>query len=138
MKTRFFLMIAIVLFAGIPGAFSQRGYTEFKTEDNIKVMYRWQRLQPFNRDSDMVLNLRVTNLSESHVVLNYSINFYNENFAIFESEKSSLCLKPGQSLRGGFADLRFAVDGMKRNIVESETFSWDFFEFDVEEVENCD
>jgi hypothetical protein len=138
MKTRNFFILALLLLTGIFSSYGQRGYTELKTEDNIKVMYRWQRLQHFNKNSDAVLNLRLTNLSESHVVLTYSLNFYENKIAVYESETQRLCLKPGQSLRGGYADLRFTVEGMKLEMVERDTFSWEFFDFDVEEVESCE
>jgi hypothetical protein len=137
MKTRNFLILGILLMTGVFSSFAQRGYKEFTTEENLKIMYRWHKLQPFNKNSDAVLNLRVTNTSQSHVVWTYSVNFYENKVAVYQSETERLCLKPGQSLRGGYAGLRFTVEGMKLETVEKDTFTWEFFDFDVEEVESC-
>jgi hypothetical protein len=133
-----YLLFMGFLFAGVFSGYSQRGYTEFKTQDGIKVMYRWQRLNPLQKDSDAVLNLRVTNLTESHVEWTHSVIFYNDKLPIYESEPAVLCLKPGQSARGGFADLRFTVEGMKLDVVNTDLFDWEFFDFEVKPVESCD
>jgi hypothetical protein len=138
MKTRLFLAtLGVFLLTLLPAA-AQRGFTEFETEEDIKVMYRWQRATFFLKDSDAVLGLRATNLSDSHVKWTYSVAFYNDKMLTYESEPSVLCLKPGQSRRGSLAGLRYSLEGMKLVDVESESFSWDFGIFDVDKVESCD
>ncbi len=117
---------------------AQRGYTEFETEDSIKVMYRWQRATFFDKDSDAVLNLRVTNENETAVNWTFIVGFYKDELLVYQSEENQLCLKPGQSLRGGIAGLRFSLEDKKLEDTEKEDFSWDFVIFDVEEVESCE
>jgi hypothetical protein len=138
MKAKLILATLGLLFLTILSASAQRGFTEFETEDDIKVMYRWQRATFFLKNIDAVLGLRVTNLSDSHVKWTYSVAFYNDKMLSYESETSELCLKPGQSRRGSLAGLRYSVEGMKMEDVQSDSFSWDFGIFDVEKVENYD
>lgn len=131
------LLVSVLLFSAI-AANAQRGYTEFETEDNIKTMYRWQRAAFFDKDSDAVLNLRVTNENETAVNMTFIVGFYNDGLLVYQSEENQLCLKPGQSRRGGLAGLRFTLEDLKLEDTEEEGFSWDFVTFDVEEVESCD
>lgn len=131
------LLVTVLLFSAI-AANAQRGYTEFETEDNIKTMYRWQRATFFKKDSDAVLNLRVTNENETAVNMTFIVGFYNDGLLVYQSEENQLCLKPGQSRRGGLAGLRFTLEDLKLEDTEEEGFSWDFVTFDVEEVESCD
>lgn len=136
MKRKLFIVMAFMAIgAGL--TFGQRGYTEFGKEENLMVMYRWQRASFFQKDSDAVLNLRVTNENESAVEWTFTVGFYNDEALMYESEQVTLCLKPGQSRRGGLAGLRFTVDGMKMDAVEDEKFSWEFGVYDVDEVEDC-
>ncbi len=138
MKIKYFIASVFILFIATFGLYAQRGYTEFVTQDSIQVMYRWQKVSPFKKDSDAVLNLRATNLSDSAAKWTFTVVFYNDKMAIHESEITTLCLKPGQSLRGGLAGLRYTVEGMKLDAVDTDYFTWDFDLFEVEKVENCD
>jgi hypothetical protein len=137
MKIRLLIAIGTIMFMTTTSLFAQRGYIDLKTEENLKIQYRWQRVSPLDKKSDAMLNLRVTNLSESAVKWSFTIVFYNDKMAVHESEVTKICLKPGQSLSGGLAGLRYTQEGLKLDVVEKESFSWEFETFEVEEVENC-
>jgi len=138
MTTRIFLLTLVVFVIGSFSSVAQRGYTDFKAEEGLKVMYSWQKVSPFKKDSDVSLNLRVTNENEYAVKWSFTVIFYNDKTAVQESELTEVCLKPGQSLRGGLAGLRFSVDGLKMEDVNSDHFEWDIEKFDVEEVGSCE
>jgi len=138
MKTSiYYFLAAIVISLGSLTAEAQRGYTKFDNEENMEIMYRWQRASIFDRESDAVLNIRVTNQNDSDVNWTYAVGFYIDGMLVFESETYELCLREGQSRRGGLAGLRFTMEGVKPEDVEKENFQWDFVVFDVEEVESC-
>lgn len=137
MSYKTLLLLVSVLFISAIAANAQRGYTEFETEDNMKTMYRWQRATFFKKDSDAVLNLRVTNENETAVKMSFIVGFYDGGLLVYQSEENQLCFKPGQSRRGGLAGLRFTLEDLKLEDTEKEEFSWDFVTFDVEEVESC-
>lgn len=116
---------------------AQRGYTEFMEEEGIQVMYKWQRSVFYKKDSDAVLNLRISNQKETHALVNFSVGFYKDGMLLYESDENQLCLKPGQTRRGGLADLRFSVEGMKKEDAKDDSYSWEFTTFDVAETDEC-
>lgn len=130
------LIIATFVFTAL-SLQAQRGYSEFENEEGMKVMYRWHRMSIFSKDSDAVLNLRVTNERETAVKWTFTVGFYDDQQLVYESDENTLCFKPGQSRRGGPAGLRFTKEGMKLEDAEKDSFSWDFGIFDVDEVDDC-
>jgi len=141
MKRNLFAYVTVVLLTlllAFPSAQAQRSYNEFSTQDSVHVQYKWQRSNILVRDSDAVLALRVTNQDEHAVKWTFSVGFYEKGVLVFESEKNELCLRAGQSRRGGLAGLRFTREDMSLDDVEKETFAWDFTTFEVERVESCD
>lgn len=138
MKTTIYYFLAAVVISLVSlNAKAQRGYTKFDNEENMDIMYRWQRASAIDRESDAALNIRVTNQNESAVNWTYSVGFYIDGLLVYESETYELCLLKGQSRRGGLAGLRFSMEGVKLDDVEKENFQWDFVVFDVDEVDSC-
>ncbi len=137
MKTRILLTITVLFLLSLGKLSAQRGYTDLKTEENIKIMYRWHNVTPTDKNSDAVLNLRVTNENNYAVKWTFTVVFLSDKMARHESETSSVCMKPGQSLRGGIAGLRFTAPGLKLEEVQSASFTWEFGDFEVERVEGC-
>jgi hypothetical protein len=131
-----FIAVAVMLVFSISVSLAQRGYTELKTVDNVKIMYSWQKATPMV-NSDAALSLRATNQNDYPVKWTFSLVFYHDKKAVHESELTEVCLKPGQSLRGGLAGLRFGMEGLKLEEVNSDHFEWEIEQSTVERVENC-
>lgn len=129
--------IAVMLILSISISMAQRGYTELTTVDSVKIMYSWQKATPMV-NSDAVLSLRATNQNDFPVKWTFTLVFYHDKKAVHESEVTEVCLKPGQSLRGGLAGLRFGMEGMKMEEVNSDHFEWEIEQSKVERVENCE
>lgn len=113
-------------------------YEAHETLDELQIDYRWQRERFFVRNSNAVLNLQLTNLSESHLEVYFVIAYYRDDEIFFESEKKSLCLRPGQRIRGGRAGLRFVADDVLRADVDKENFTWDILFSEIREVASCE
>jgi len=137
MKTRILFTFALIVVLSAGNLFAQRGFTDLKTEENLKIMYRWQNVVPGNKASDAVLSLRVTNENDYAVRWTFTVIFYSDRMAQYESETTTVCMKPGQSLRGGIAGLRFTAPGLKLEDVQSESFTLEFGDFSVERVAGC-
>ncbi|MFW6226638.1 MAG: hypothetical protein ACOC31_00890 [Bacteroidota bacterium] len=140
MKKRSFFYasaISVILMLSNFNSNAQRGYTTFTEEEGIKVMYKWQRAVFYKKDSDAVLNLRISNQKEAHVLVNFGVGFYKDGLLLLESDENQLCMKPGQTKRGGLAGLRFAVEDMKKEDAKDESYSWEFTTFDVAETDEC-
>ncbi len=133
----FTVTIFLSLLLAFPG-FAQRGYDKLGVENDVLIQYRWQRENIFDRHSNAVLNLRLTNESEEARELVFTIAFYRDEQIMFESTGNSICLEPGQSRRGGGAGLRFSSEGISRDMTEEEWFSWDILWEEINPVVACD
>jgi hypothetical protein len=136
MKKCMRLLLMIILVALATQARSQQvEYHYFETQDSVRIEYRWARANLLNRNSDAVLYLQVTNMNPYPVAITYSVGFYRDNQLFLESAENKLCLNPGQRRRGSKTDMRFSAEGINMAMIEEKWFSWDVFEFDVEEAE---
>ncbi len=113
-------------------------YEEHATLDELRIDYRWQRERLLVRNSHAVLNLQLTNLSDAHLEVHFLVAFYQDGKIVFESDKNTLCFRPGQRLRGGRAGLRFMADDVFREDVEKEGFDWDILISEINEVSSCE
>lgn len=133
----FFVAGLFLIVAGKP-AFAQVEYLVHDTIEEVKVEYRWQRERFFGSDPNAVLNMRLTNLSEDHVVFSFFPAYYRDGIIMYETPEFTVCIAPGKTLRGGRAGLRFVADGITMSTVEQEWFSWDIPYVHTEIVEDCE
>lgn len=129
-------MVMLLLFLAAAGQVKsqQVEYHYLETQDSIKVEYRWTRANLLNRNSDAVLYLQFTNMNPHAVAITYSVGFYCDQQLFLASADNEVCLKPGQRRRGSRTDMRFSAEGINMSMIEENWFSWDIFEFDVEEA----
>lgn len=113
-------------------------YEPHVTLDELQVDYRWQRERVFAKNSNAVLNLQLTNLSDSHINVHFVVAYYRDGKLFFDSEENVICLSPDQRLRGGRAGLRFVADGILLEDVEEEAFDWDILISEINEVSDCE
>ncbi len=132
-----FATLCIIVCANVAYAQIIR-YEEHTTIDELRVEYRWQRERFFVRDSNAVLNLQLTNLTESYLKVSFVVAYYRDEKIFFESEDNSLCLRPGQRIRGGRAGLRFVADDVLRAEIDEENFAWDILFSEISEVRSCE
>ncbi len=138
MRHFFVCLVMMTLMMGFSmNASAQRGFEDFAREDSLHIQYRWQRANVFNRNSDAVLILRLTNLTEKSLQVTFAIGFYENQKILFQNRDNQVCLKPGQSLRGAPAGLRFGAEGITLDRAREEGFTFDIFDLQVKEVESC-
>ncbi len=138
MKTRIiaFAAFIVICFASQP-AFSQVQYHPLDTIEDVLIEYRWQKASFFGKDPDAILNLKITNISDDFLELVFTAGFYRDGQLFFESPEQDLCLAPGETRRGGRADLRFSAEGIRMSTIEEEWFSWDLPFLNVNIVADC-
>mgnify|MGYP001108979490 CR=1 FL=1 len=119
------------------GSAAQVEYHYYDTFDEIRVGFRWQRSHIFQRGSDAVLNLELTNMRDAAVEVTFTVGFYRDHQLILENSDNSICLKPGQRRRGVRGDLRYSAAGINLEMTEKEWFSWEMFHVEVTEVSDC-
>ena len=133
MKHVFFLIFLGAVFSSNVYA-QQVEYHYFDLRDGVRVDYRWTRSSLFDRGSDAVLYLQMTNENEFPVKIVFTVGFYRDEQLFVESAQNILCLAPGQRRRGSRSDMRYSADGINLAMTEEEWFSWDINDFDVEEA----
>ncbi len=132
------LLLLVFCLFGWKTAFPQSDYHVFDTIQEVKVDYRWQRERFFSRDSNAVLNLQLTNLSEEAVEVVFVATFFRNDQALFETPDFFVCIPAGERVRGGRAGLRFMADGITMSTVARDWFDWDITYMEVVPVLGCD
>ena len=132
MKTRKLFFILTILCCFSSAAYSQMiEYQYFDQQDGIKVEYRWSRSNIFDKNSDAVLRLQMTNENSYPVRIDFTVGFYRNEQLANSSLKTEICLNPGKRRRGSSFDMRFSAGDVSMFIVQQAWFSWDFIEFRV-------
>ena len=132
-----FFVAGLFLIAG-KTAFAQVDYHMHDTIEDVKVEYRWQRERFFGSDPNAVLNMRLTNLSEDYLVFSFVPAYYRDGVIMYETPEFTVCMAPGETIRGGRAGLRFVAEGITMSMVDQEWFSWDILFVNAEAVADCD
>ncbi len=128
----------LVLLVGGQFAFGQVQYHEHERTDEVLIEYRWQKERFFARNPHALLNMRITNLSDEHMIVRFNVGFYRDLQLFFESEEFEVCLEPGESIRGRRGDLRFRAEDIRMDTVEEEWFSWDLLHLETLVTESCE
>ncbi len=126
-------LFPLFVFLSAHGVAQQVEYHYFDTREGIRIEYRWSRANLFDRNSDAVLFLQMTNTKEVEVKIVYGVGFYRDDVLILEGLDNVLCLKPGQRRRGSRTDMRFSAPGINMPMVDKDWFSWDIVDFIVVE-----
>ncbi|MFW5792773.1 MAG: hypothetical protein ACOCWC_00715 [Bacteroidota bacterium] len=138
MKSKLILSVLFVSLFFCNELYSQIFFSEFGEEKGLEIEQRWRRSKIFDKNSDAILILKITNTLESALEVKISIGFYKDEMLVFMSEEQEICLEPGQTKRGGKDDLRFLAEEITRADTREENFSWDFAKIEVNEVDSCE
>jgi hypothetical protein len=137
MKTTFFsLAITIFFFISSQFSYAQR-FQDFDKIEGVQIQFRWERSNIFEAHPNAALLLRITNTTDQILEIEMDVSFYRDMQLMFQSKENIICLKPGQTRRGGPAGLRFMAEGISLDMVREEWFSWDISAFKVRVVEQC-
>lgn len=134
----FCLVFVLALIAGNSVFAQQVEYEKHMALDELLIEYRWQAERLFQRSGNAVLNLQMTNLTESHLEVTFVVAFYLDGQIFQESSKNVYCFEPLQRRRAGRAGLRFMAEGITLEDVEKEAFSWDVLIEEITETDRCD
>ncbi len=139
MKNYVFRMVFVLALIAGNSVFAQQvEYEKHMTLDELLIEYRWQAERLFQRSGNAVLNLQMTNLTESHLEVTFVVAFYREGQLFQESSKNVYCFEPLQRRRAGRAGLRFMAEGITLEDIEKEDFSWDVLIEEITETDRCE
>ena len=130
---------AFIMLMSFPfDANAQLRFSEHGEEHGLKIEQRWRRSKLFQKDSDAMLVLKITNTNDYAVNINIAVGFYNDGILTFISEEQNVCFETGQTKKGGPANLRFVAEEITLADTKAEGFSWDFAKIEVAKVEGCE
>ncbi len=132
------LIFVLVLLTGKMAIAQQVEYHEHVALDELLIEYRWQAERLLQRSGNAVLNLQMTNLTETHLEVVFVVAFYRDGQIIQESSKNVFCFEPLQRRRAGRAGLRFMAEGIAMEDIESDDFSWDVLIEEIRKKADCD
>ncbi len=139
MKRKYIILTAIMLLATANATVAQRViYQKHAELEGVLIEYRWQHQRSLSKKGNAVLNLQITNLTESARKVDFVVAFYKDDQIVFESETNEYCFKPMQRRRAGRAGLRFMADGVTMSDIEKENFTWDILVEDIKDIEDVD
>ncbi len=128
----------LVIMATGSEAFSQLRFSAHDKEKGLEIDKRWRRSKLFNKQSDAILVLKITNTLDHAVEAKISIGFYKKGILEYISEEQTICFEPGQTKRGGKDNLRFVAEEISIADTREEDFLWDFAKLEVIRVDKCD
>ncbi len=137
-QKKIFIIGLLMLFAVNTTNAQRVTYHEHAVLDEVRIEYRWQHERWLFKKGNAVLNLQITNLTESALNVDFVVAFYEDEQIVFESELNEYCFKPLQRRRAGRAGLRFMAEGITMADIEKENFSWDILIEAIDEVDDCE
>ena len=131
------LVFILALLASQSADAQQVEYMEHVVLDELLIEYRWQAEHIFQRSGNAVLNLQMTNLTDSHLEVTFVVAFYRDGQIFQESSKNVYCFEPLQRRRAGRAGLRFLAEGVTMEDIKEEAFFWDVLIEEIREKGSC-
>lgn len=130
-------LIIVILVLACSNIYAQRRFETFKETENLVFSYRYKKECFLKKDSPLQLVLHIRNNNTEAVKLNFKVFYYWQLQSKAESEKISLCIKPGRVKRGGRADLVFTAADFTNEQLRSEDFTFDIPDLEIEKVSSC-
>lgn len=132
-KSLFFLLATLSTF----GAFAQKKYQLYHTENGVEVYARWEHEKMFHK-GPVLLCLQVKNTTESAVEVSMDVNFYNVAVVAETVSVEGLCVPAGKNAKGRKAGLCFESEKFDDDQRMSEAFHWKVEDMEVTQASGCE
>jgi len=134
----FALLTLIFLIAGTSfEAFAQRNYVDHSTEDGVSIQYRWVNSKLLDKNSPLELRLKIKNNNDYPVKVSYEIDFYMGPMHEESSDLTELCINPKLAKTGRINGMYYQSGKLNNQQIESDAFSWEIRDLEIERVESC-
>ena len=140
MKRLLTITVFTVLFiiAGTSGeASGQRRYVDHSTVEGVAIQYRWAHSKWLDRSSPLELRLKIKNNNDYPVQVTYDIEFYMGPVLEETSDDTELCINPKLAKTGRINGMYYQSQTLTNEELESDEFSWEITNLEIERVESC-
>ncbi len=118
-------------------AFGQRRYVDHSTEEGVSIQYRWANSKWLDRSSPLELRLKIKNNNDYPVEISYVIDFYMGPLHEESSDVTELCINPKLAKTGRINGMYYQSSRLSNQQLESDAFSWEIRDLEIERVESC-
>ncbi len=129
--------LALLAFANNHEASAQRRYVEHSEVDGVIIEYRWANSDWLDSDSPLELRLRIRNRNRHAVSVSYYIDFYMGPKLMESSDLTELCILSRRSKTGRLNGMYYQSGILSNEDIESDEFSWEIRDLEIEEVDEC-
>lgn len=132
-------LLALTFF--VTGTFNeghaQRRYVDHSTVDGVDIQYRWARSKWLDKSSQLELRLKLKNNNDYPVEISYVIEFYMGPMLEETSDVTELCINPKLAKTGRINGMYYRSSSLSNQQLESDEFSWEIRDLEIEKVESC-
>ena len=129
--------ILLAFIAESQEASAQWRYVDHSTVDGVDIQYRWSHSRWFNRSSPLELRLKIKNNNDYPVEISYVIDFYMGPVHEESSDVTELCINPKLAKTGRINGMYYQSSRLSNQQLESDAFSWEIRDLEIERVESC-
>ncbi|MFP4366579.1 MAG: hypothetical protein ACLFQA_05745 [Bacteroidales bacterium] len=129
--------LLFVLVANSNEASAQRKYVDHSTVDGVDIQYRWAHSKWFDKSSPLELRLKIKNNNDYPVEVSYEIEFYMGPVMEETSDMTKICINPKLAKTGRINGMYYQSSKLSNKELESEEFTWEITNLEIERVESC-
>lgn len=132
-------IFTVFLFLIISGndALAQRRYVDHSTVDGISIQYRWANSKWLDKNSRLELRLKIKNNNDYPVEVSYEIDFLMGPMVKESSDVTNICISPKLARTGRLNGMYYQSSRLNNKDIESDEFSWEIRDLEIEQVESC-
>lgn len=116
---------------------AQRRYVDHSTVEGVDIQYRWANSKWLRSDSPLELRLKIKNNNDYPVEISYVIEFYMGATMEETSDVTELCINPKLAKTGRINGMYYRSSSLSNQQIESDKFSWEIHDLEIERVESC-
>lgn len=135
-KTLLFIVVAIFCIGKSANAQFWK-YEDLKEIDGVEFKYKWVHEDRLDKESPLALSMKIKNTNDYKVNIKFGIEYYWQVKRAGFSEVREFCLLPTEMLVGRINNLVYQIEGYTKEQIESEDFTWQLVEVEIEKTTNC-
>ncbi len=131
------LALIFLLFGTGHELLAQRSYVDHSIEEGVSIQYRWANSRWLDKTSPLELRLKIKNNNDYPVNVTFEIDFFMGPMVEESSDLTELCINPRIAKTGRLNGMYYQSGKLNNEQLESDSFSWEIRDLEIERVESC-
>jgi hypothetical protein len=111
---------------------------KLEPRDGIEIKYKVRHVKMFDKNSPVMLCLKLTNTNDSDVNLKFEVEYSTGFTTKYKSGEVDICIPKNMTRRGKARGLAFELNSTDKNILASEDIEWEFTTLKIDKIEKCE